>query len=86
MAPATLDPALCDCVNHPDPDLWFPTNRTDADTARAICAHCPSAGACLVLAQQFRHDHGIWGGTTPDQRRRLIATQRPAAASQEAIA
>lgn len=41
------------------------------DTAKAICASCPVWSTCLAWAVQNGQDHGIWGGLTAHERRRL---------------
>jgi WhiB family redox-sensing transcriptional regulator len=62
-----------------DPDLFFPIteDRTRraiaAQVARAktVCAGCPVWSTCLSYAVETRQDHGIWGGLTATERRRL---------------
>lgn len=61
-----------------DPDLFFP-ELGENDTQRAIdlCRGCPILLPCLTWA--VRHErHGIWAGTTPDQRTRLRRMSRAA--------
>jgi hypothetical protein len=36
------------------------------------CDHCPVKEQCLDWALEKRISHGVWGGTTPKQRRRLL--------------
>ena len=61
------------CRTHPDPDLWFSDENTPGQQeAAAICETCPVAGPCLDYALTVRPLHGIWGGTTPRQRTRLL--------------
>jgi WhiB family redox-sensing transcriptional regulator len=54
-----------------DPDLFFPDRGELALDAKAVCAGCPVREHCLAHALQFHEDHGVWGGTTPTERRRL---------------
>ena len=62
-----------------DPDLFFPvtedrTRRAIAAQvarAKAVCAGCPVWSTCLSYAVETRQDHGIWGGLTASERRRL---------------
>jgi WhiB family redox-sensing transcriptional regulator len=58
-----------------DPELLFPTTRTEADaaTARAWCNVCPVTAACLAYAVEHGR-YGVWGGTT-EQERRLAARE-----------
>jgi len=56
-----------------DPDLFFPiaggapSARQQGEALR-ICARCPVRQQCLDFAVRTGETHGIWGGTTPDQR------------------
>ena len=65
-----------------DPELWFPITgkRMAAEAARPlqICDRCPVKADCLEWAITHRAIDGIWGGTTEDERRALIAEVRPA--------
>jgi WhiB family redox-sensing transcriptional regulator len=49
-----------------------------ASQARAICAVCEVQGECLELALSYPEEteYGVWGGTTPGQRRRLRGRSR----------
>jgi WhiB family redox-sensing transcriptional regulator len=67
-----------------DPDIFFPFSTTEAafvqiEQARAICGRCPVAADCLDWALRMGLDHGVWGGTTPEERRalRAVADRRP---------
>lgn len=50
--------------------------------ARAVCATCPVQYECLAYAlttlDRIEVDHGVWGGTTPEQRVRLRRARRSA--------
>ena len=48
---------------------------TDYSQAIAICRSCPVQAACLAHALEHSED-GCWGGTTPQQRRRITAARR----------
>lgn len=54
-------------------DLFFPEDNDYDRTikqAREICGTCPLDNAeCYSRAKP--EDHGIWGGTTPDERRQM---------------
>ncbi|UCG41060.1 MAG: WhiB family transcriptional regulator [Acidimicrobiia bacterium] len=39
--------------------------------AQAVCAGCPVKAECLEFALASNQSLGIWGGTTPNERRRL---------------
>lgn len=68
------------CVNASS-DTFFITRGNPASIAQALeyCAECPVTAECLdyimALPGGFR-ELGVWGGTTPAQRRRL-AKSRP---------
>jgi hypothetical protein len=49
-------------------------------TARAICARCPVTTQCREWAVRAGEPAGIWGGTTPDERRLLRARRDDASA------
>lgn len=61
------------------PDVFFPeTGRNvDAQTAANLCRDCPILLPCLAWAVEHEK-HGIWGGTTPDQRKALRRMSRAA--------
>ncbi len=68
-----VDLAACREV---DPEIFFPISTTGAalgqiHEAQAICTRCPVAADCLDWALRIGQDHGVWGGTTPEERRAL---------------
>ncbi|NRQ32370.1 WhiB family transcriptional regulator [Nonomuraea sp. NN258] len=68
-----------------DPALFFPLTWDDRlaprnDQARRICRGCPVQRACLDWALRTGEPDGIWGGTTPAERRLLRARQYQATA------
>ena len=57
-----------------EPELFFPVSATGPATAqvaaaKAVCRGCPVRAECLRYAMQTAQDHGIWGGTTDEERR-----------------
>jgi WhiB family transcriptional regulator, redox-sensing transcriptional regulator len=40
--------------------------------AKAICASCPVRQACLDYALERRDQHGIWGGMSEAERKRIL--------------
>lgn len=40
--------------------------------ARAICASCPVRDECLNFALAIRDREGMYGGTDPEERRRIL--------------
>jgi WhiB family redox-sensing transcriptional regulator len=59
------------CAAHPDPDLWFSETPAAIAAATAVCSVCPSRAECLTSALTCGDAVGVWGGTTPAQRRTL---------------
>jgi WhiB family redox-sensing transcriptional regulator len=49
--------------------------------ARRICADCPVKDLCLEYALVNRIDHGVWGGCSERERRRLLRQRRISARS-----
>ncbi|MDT0390933.1 WhiB family transcriptional regulator [Streptomyces dubilierae] len=60
------------CVGE-DPELFFPLVETAAATApaRAVCRRCPVLIDCRDWAVHNGETDGVWGATTPSQRRAL---------------
>ncbi|MHB1432281.1 MAG: WhiB family transcriptional regulator [Streptosporangiaceae bacterium] len=64
-----------------DPELFFPlSERGPASTqiarAKRICAGCRVRLACLEFALASGEAHGVWGGTSEDERARIRARDR----------
>lgn len=55
-----------------DPEEWFPEKGGSTRAAKRICGRCEIRVACLQLALDNREQHGIWGGLTPRQRKKLL--------------
>ncbi|WP_438353699.1 WhiB family transcriptional regulator [Microbacterium sp. CJ88] len=58
-----------------DPELWFPEQSIGAATARSICRGCAVIEECLDFALRHDIDHGVWGGLTARERRKLHRTR-----------
>ncbi|MFF8681124.1 WhiB family transcriptional regulator [Streptomyces sp. NPDC015237] len=59
-----------------DPELFFPIGNTgpallQIEEAKAVCRHCPVMERCLQWALESGQEHGVWGGTDEDERRRM---------------
>lgn len=54
-----------------DPEMWFPEPNDQAVTAKRICGACRYKAPCLLGALERHERHGIWGGMTIPQIRRL---------------
>jgi WhiB family redox-sensing transcriptional regulator len=54
-----------------EPSTFFPDSDGHPDAALALCARCAVSGHCLAAALSTAEPEGVWGGTTPDERRRM---------------
>src|SRR5262245_16276722 len=65
------------CVEYPDnADDWFPSGREASAAvkrARAVCQRCAVQRECVAYALDNELVDGVWGGTTPRDRRQLRA-------------
>lgn len=59
-----------------DPSLFFPPAQADQIEAIAFCRGCVVIEPCLEFALMYREDHGIWGGTTEEERRHIIKRRK----------
>jgi WhiB family redox-sensing transcriptional regulator len=71
-----------------DPDLFFPIGTTGTalrqiDEAKRICRVCPAQIQCLAWALDNGVTDGVWGGTTPDERRAIRSRSRRKTARKE---
>jgi WhiB family redox-sensing transcriptional regulator len=53
-----------------DPALFFPDKGGATKAAKAVCSGCDVRPECLAFALDNFMD-GLWGGTTPSERRRI---------------
>ena len=58
------------CKGEP-PDVFFPSDGVGVLRAQKICAECPVVNECLEYALANHISHGVWGGASERQRRRL---------------
>lgn len=63
------------------PSTFFPGDGVGVDQARRICATCPVQERCLEYALVERIDHGVWGGASERERRRILKRRRQDAAA-----
>jgi WhiB family redox-sensing transcriptional regulator len=54
-----------------DPDLFFPARGESCADAKAVCRGCRVRVECLEYALALGEKHGIWGGLSERERRRL---------------
>lgn len=63
------------CTNVP-PSTFFPSDGVGVEVARRICADCPVREPCLEHALRHHIDHGVWGGCSERERRRILKRRR----------
>lgn len=78
------------CVSA-DPDLFFPVSSSGAgqrqeEKAKSLCGRCQVCRQCLAFALATSQAHGVWGGTTEDERRRWRQAEHRAEATQRQVA
>jgi WhiB family redox-sensing transcriptional regulator len=71
--PSWTERAACHDV---DAELFFPVSEVGPGArqvaeAKAVCATCPVREDCLAFALAKGLDAGVFGGTTPTERRQL---------------
>lgn len=65
-----------------DPELFFPISsaglsRADVARAKEVCARCQVRPQCLDYALAACELHGVWGGTSAEERRLLRSPAPP---------
>jgi WhiB family transcriptional regulator, redox-sensing transcriptional regulator len=63
------------CRGHA-PQEFFPSDGVGVDRARQFCAGCDVRVECLEYALEHRIDHGVWGGCSERERRRILRRRR----------
>jgi len=51
--------------------LFFSDDPSEQKTAKAMCGECPVRAHCLVYSLESNERFGIWGGTSPAERKRI---------------
>ena len=72
--PAFFDEAICLGA---EPSIFDGDSLTDVLEAKKICSACPIQAMCLEWATHTQ-DAGVWGGSTPDERKKLRGGTNPA--------
>jgi WhiB family redox-sensing transcriptional regulator len=67
-----------------DAEIFFAPGATQEYRAKAVCRACPVRWECLAYALRHRVEHGVWGGLTDRERRRVLGRARPEVWSPEA--
>jgi WhiB family transcriptional regulator, redox-sensing transcriptional regulator len=71
--PVEVDASWMDAANclGCDPELFFPARGESCVEAKAVCFGCRVRVDCLEYALATGEKHGIWGGLSERERRRL---------------
>lgn len=64
-----------ECKKFP-PGYFFPSDGTGVEAAKAVCRICVVREICLEYALTNRIDHGVWGGESERERRRILSHRR----------
>ena len=69
-----------------DPESFFPEKGMPTSAAKRTCMACEVRRECLEYALGRMHGNdvgqfGVWGGLSPEGRRRLLGNDRKAAAA-----
>lgn len=54
-----------------DPELFFPARGESTKPIKAICRRCDVQVECTAYALNNGEHHGIWGGLSEKDRRRI---------------
>jgi len=76
------EPWMRDALCHEYPlRLFFPESGQSTEHAKAICGRCLVKAECLdyALRNPYARDHGVWAGTTRNERKRLKRNGQSAA-------
>lgn len=73
-----------------NPELFFPIGTggpaaRQIEQAKEICRRCPVVAQCLESALANGEDEGIWGATTPEERRMIRRSRSRRLAGLDAV-
>jgi WhiB family redox-sensing transcriptional regulator len=58
------------------PTEFFPSDGLGVENAQRVCDDCTVRDECLEYALQHRIEHGVWGGASERERRRILRRRR----------
>ncbi|HSX44876.1 MAG TPA: WhiB family transcriptional regulator [Candidatus Saccharimonadales bacterium] len=61
-----------------DPSEFYPPDNLGVEAAKAICNLCVVKDECLeyALDPKTKQEHGVWGGASERERRRILRQRR----------
>lgn len=65
------------CRQAEDKSIFFPERGDSVGPARMWCNGCPVRQECLDYALEMNERHGIWGGSSEMDRRRMRKGRKP---------
>lgn len=63
-----------------DPDAFFPGKGESVTPAKKVCMRCEVRAECLEYALDNEISHGVWGGLSEQQRRKIRSERKQVAA------
>jgi WhiB family redox-sensing transcriptional regulator len=60
-----------------DPDAFHPAPGESLRAAKSVCLACPVRAECLAYALDHNERHGVWGGTSPNERAQVRRVPTP---------
>ncbi len=60
---------------------FFPSDGVGVERAKKVCVECSVRAKCLEYALEYRIEHGVWGGCSERERRRILRQRRLTGAS-----
>ena len=65
-----------------DPEAFFPDRGGSSRSAKSMCGSCDVTAQCLDYALDNHEPHGVWGGKSERERRKILRTrEKPEAAA-----
>lgn len=59
------------CSTEANPEMFFPDPGDNGNLAKEVCRSCPVRLECLRYALQHPGLHGVWGGTSFEERKSM---------------
>lgn len=59
-----------------DPSEYFPSDGVGVERIQRVCTGCPVRAECLEYALRHRIEHGVWGGASERERRRILRRRK----------
>ena len=67
------------------PSIFFPSDGVGVERAKKLCEGCVAQSQCLEYALVNRVEHGVWGGASERQRRRILKARRESQLSESSV-